>query len=324
MVAIDLKWRQRVMERRQWEAEERGVRFHPPAMVNEVLDYLRVRDLESGIFVDMTVGTGGHTLAILQANPKVKVIGIDIDRSSLEIAAERLADYAGCVMLIHGDMRDVRRLLKQIGINRVDGCLIDPGMSLWQVDSGRGFSYSDDTPLDMRYDLSAQITAQTLLQTLSAAELEGLFVEAGERRHDARCIAQSIVQERRKGGVWTGRSLAKLVMRVKGIRKGHLHPAAKVFMALRMTVNEELDALRTGIMEGAKVLSGRFVVLTYQSQEDRIVKSTFQALTQSPLEGEERAVLRVLTKKPVRPSIQERKQNPRTRSCKLRAAERVI
>lgn len=326
MVAIDRQWLQRVTERRRREAGKQGVRLHPPAMVNEVLDFLRVRPVRRGVFVDMTVGTGGHTLAILQANPKVDVIGIDRDIASLEIAAERLADYADRVTLIHGDMRDVRRLLTQIGVEQVDGCLIDPGLNLWQLDSGRGFSFLDETPLDMRFDMSAPTTAQTLLQTLPASELERLFIEAGERRSDARRLAQAIIQAQQQGSIPTAKALAELVMQVKGMRGGRLHPATKVFMALRMAVNEELDVLRRGIWDGAQVLhrGGRLVVLSYQSLEDRLVKNTFQALAQ-PLEdgGEERAVLRVLTKDPVRPSWEERQRNPRARSCKLRAAERV-
>ena len=325
-MAIDLQWLQRVIERRRREAGETGVRLHPPAMVNEVLDFLRVREVKRGVFLDMTVGTGGHTLAILQANPKVEVIGIDRDAESLEVAAERLADYAARVTLIHGDIRDTRRLLQQIGVERVDGCLIDPGPSLWQMDSKRGFSFLDDAPLDMRMDKSAQITAQTLLQTLSAEELERLFVQVGERHSDARRIAQAIVRERsRSGGIPTAKALAELVAQVKGKRGGRIHPATKVFLALRVTVNEEIDALKGGILEGAHILKrgGRFVVLTYQSLEDKTVKETFASLTEPSGEGEERPLLRILTKDPVRPSFQERQQNPRARSCKLRAAERI-
>ncbi len=325
MVAMDRQWLQRIIERRRREAGEQGVRLHPPAMVNEVLDFLQVRQMRRGVFLDMTVGTGGHTLAILQANPKADVIGIDRDVSSLEIAAERLADYSDRVTLMHGDMRDVRRLLTQIGLNQVDGCLIDPGLNLWQLDSGRGFSFLDNAPLDMRFDMSAQTTAQTLLQTLSVLELERLFIEAGERRSNAWRLAQAIVQAQQQGGIPTAKALAELVMQVKGMRSGRLHPATKVFMALRMAVNEELDALRMGIWDGAQVLKrgGRFVVLSYQSLEDRLVKNTFRALSQPLQDGEERAMLRVLTKDPLRPSWQERQRNPRARSCKLRAAERV-
>lgn len=274
----------------------------------------------------MTVGTGGHTLAILQANPKTEVICIDRDAESLEVAAERLADYADRVTLIYGDMRDASRLLQQVGIDRVDGCLIDPGPSLWQIDSKRGFSFLDDTPLDMRMDRSAQITAQTILQTLSAEELEQLFVQAGERRSDARRIAQAIVRERnRSGGIPTAKALADLVMKVKGVRGGRLHPATKVFLALRMTVNEEIDALKGGISEGTRVLKrgGRIVVLTYQSLEDKVVKETFTKLSQPQSEGERRPLLSIVTKDPVRPSFQERQKNPRARSCKLWAAERI-
>ena len=325
-MAIDLQWLQRVIERRRREAGETGVRLHPPAMVNEVLDFLRVREVKRGVFLDMTVGTGGHTLAILQANPKVEVIGIDRDAESLEVAAERLANYAARVTLIHGDMRDARRLLQQIGVERVDGCLIDPGPSLWQMDSKRGFSFLDETPLDMRMDKSAQITAQTLLQTLSAEELERLFVQVGERHSDACRIAQAIVRERnRSGGIPTAKALAELVAQVKGIRGGRIHPATKVFLALRVTVNEEIDALKGGILEGAHILKrgGRFVVLTYQSLEDKTVKETFASLTEPSREGKERPLLSILTKDPVRPSFQERQRNPRARSCKLRAAERI-
>lgn len=322
-MAIDLQWLQRVIERRRREGE---VRLHPPAMVNEVLQFLKVKEVKRGVFLDMTVGTGGHTLAILQANQKTEVICIDRDAESLEVAAERLADYADRVTLIYGDMRDASRLLQQVGIDQVDGCLIDPGPSLWQIDSKRGFSFLDDTPLDMRMDRSAQITAQTILQTLSAEELEQLFVQAGERRSDARRIAQAIVRERnRSGGIPTAKALADLVMKVKGVRGGRLHPATKVFLALRMTVNEEIDALKGGISEGARVLKrgGRIVVLTYQSLEDKVVKETFTKLLQPQSEGERRPLLSIVTKDPVRPSFQERQKNPRARSCKLWAAERI-
>lgn len=321
-MAIDLQWLQRVIERRRREGE---VRLHPPAMVNEVLQFLKVKEVKRGVFLDMTVGTGGHTLAILQANPKTEVIGIDKDAESLEVAAERLADYADRVTLIYGDMRDASRLLQQVGIDRVDGCLIDPGPSLWQIDSKRGFSFLDDTPLDMRMDRSAQITAQTILQTLSAEELEQLFVQAGERRSDAHRIAQAIVRERnRSGGIPTAKALADLVMKVKGVRGGRLHPATKVFLALRITVNEEIDALKGGISEGARVLKrgGRIVILTYQSLEDKAVKEVFTKLSQPSSEGERRPLLSIVTKDPVRPSFQERQKNPRARSCKLWAAER--
>lgn len=325
MVAIDLTWLQRVRQRRQQEAGGQPQRLHPPAMVNEVLSFLRVAEIRRGIFVDMTVGTGGHALAILQANPRVEVIGIDRDAASLEVAAERLEAFADRVTLIHGDMRDIRRLLAQIGVERVDGCLIDPGVSLWQMDSGRGFSVLDESSLDMRFDVSAEVTAAHLLHTLSAGELERLFTQAGERPSDAKRIAQAIVDTRQKGGIPTAKALADLVARAKGVRGGRIHPATKVFMALRMAVNEELDALRTGIGEAAQTLKrgGRLVVLTYQSLEDRLVKNTLRELSQPPVEEEGRAVLKLLTKHPIGPSFQERQSNPRARSCKLRAAERV-
>ncbi len=325
-MGIDLQWLQRVMERRRREGGEEGVRWHPPAMVEEILMLLKVREVKRGVFVDMTVGTGGHTLAILQANPKVEVIGIDRDAASLEVAAERLAPFADRVTLIHGDMRDAQRLLQQLQVDRVHGCLIDPGISLWQIDSRRGFSFLDESPLDMRMDQSAQVTAQTLLQTLSVDELARMFTQVGERRRDAYNIARAIVRERvQRGGIPTAKALAELVAQVKGVRGGRIHPATKVFLALRIAVNEELDALKGGIEEGARLLrkEGRLVVLSYHSLEDRIVKETLLSLSQPRKEGEQRPVLRLLVKDPLRPSLQERRQNPRARSCKLRAAERV-
>lgn len=295
-------------------------------MVDEVIEFLRVREVKKGVFLDMTVGTGGHALAILKANPKVEIIGIDRDAESLEVAAERLSDFADRVTLIHGDMRDSRRLLSQVGIDKVDGCLIDPGLSLWQVDSKRGFGFLDDSPLDMRIDRSAKINAQTLLQTLSAKELEELFVQVGERRSDASRIAQAIVRERnRSGGIPTAKALAELVARVKGWRERRIHPATKVFLALRIAVNEEIEALKGGTFEGVHLLKrgGRLVVLTYHSLEDKAVKETFAVLAQPLKEGEKRPLVRILTKDPLRPSLQERQQNPRARSCKLRAVERI-
>jgi 16S rRNA (cytosine1402-N4)-methyltransferase len=310
-------------------------RLHKPVMVNEVIKYLNCAEKPDGIFVDMTVGTGGHAEAILSATSKAILIGIDRDEASLEVASERLARFSDRVVLIHGDMRDTVRLLKWIGVEEVDGCLIDPGMSLWQVDQERGFSFRIPAELDMRYDTSQKLTAKDIVNKVSYEELVNMLVMAGERRKKAKDIAQAIVTARAQNPIETTEQLAAIVaeaVKPKGWQR--IHPATRTFMALRIAVNEETDALEQGIRAALHVLrvGGRIVVLTYQSIEDSIVKNLFKAYSQhtpttllSPLpEGEDtQPRLRVLTPKPVRPSPSEIRSNKSARGCKLRAAEKV-
>lgn len=308
-----------------------------PAMVKEVIEYLGCSRKPDGVFVDMTVGTGGHAEAILRAAPNATLIGIDRDEASLEVASERLAEFSGRVVLIHGDMRDVQRLLRLCGIESVDGCLIDPGMSLWQVDQERGFSFRIPAELDMRYDRAQKLTAKDIVNSVSFEELVNMLKAAGERRKKARAIAQAVVEARAKNPIETTEQLAAIIaeaIKPKGWQR--IHPATKAFMALRIAVNEEADALEQGIRAALHVLrvGGRIVVLTYQSIEDRIVKRLFEAYSQltptnlpspfPPLPMVSGAVrVRVLTPKPLRPSRHEIKINRCARGCKLRAAERV-
>ncbi|HID07215.1 MAG TPA: 16S rRNA (cytosine(1402)-N(4))-methyltransferase RsmH, partial [Armatimonadetes bacterium] len=262
---------------------DRAPRLHIPAMVKEVVHYLACYDKPSGIFVDLTVGTGGHAEAILEAAPRATLIGIDRDESSLEVASERLARFGNRVVLIHGDLRDVQRLLAWCGVEEVDGCLIDPGMSLWQVDQARGFSFRIPAELDMRYDRSQRLTARELVNTLSVEQLTHLFEMAGERRNRARNIAKAIAQARSQHSIETTTQLAAIIAdAVKAKRHQRIHPATKPFMALRMAVNDEADALERGTKAALHVLriGGRIVVLTYQSIEDRIVKRILQQHSQ--------------------------------------------
>lgn len=312
-------------------------RLHKPAMVKEVIEYLGCLQKQDGIFVDMTVGTGGHAEAILRAAPRATVIGIDKDEASLEVASERLAEFSGRLILIHGDMRDVQRLLNWIGFERVDGCLIDPGMSLWQVDQKRGFSFRIPAELDMRYDKSQRLTAKDIVNSVSFEELVKMLRVVGERRKRAIAIAKAIVDARTQNPIETTEQLTAIILEaIKPKQWQRIHPATKTFMALRIAVNEEEDALEHGIRAALHVLriGGRIVVLTYQSIEDSIVKRLFEVYSKhtptnlpSPLPppptAGEFVRVRVLTPKPLRPSRSEIRSNRCARGCKLRAAERI-
>ncbi|MCS6861137.1 MAG: 16S rRNA (cytosine(1402)-N(4))-methyltransferase RsmH [Abditibacteriales bacterium] len=310
-------------------------RLHPPAMVEEVLSHLGCRERPDGTFVDCTTGTGGHSLAILEAAPQARLICLDRDARSLEVAKERLYAYRHRVQFRQGDYRQLPEHLENLGITEVDGCLIDAGMSLWQVDDPeRGFSFRVAGPLDMRYDQSQPLTAADLVNRLSQVELADLIRHFTDERW-ARKIAAAIVAQRPITDTVT---LAHIVAAAVPAprRPQKRHPATKTFAALRAAVNEELDALRNGVLVAAKVLAvgGRLVVLTYSSHEDRTVKQTFRTLADfgglkprpevpshdsvPPL-----ALFRILTKKPLVPSASEARQNPRARSAKLRALERL-
>lgn len=310
-------------------------RLHPPAMVEEVLTHLGCRERPNGTFVDCTTGTGGHSLAILEAAPQGQLICLDRDARSLEVAKERLKDHSHRVQFIQGDYRQLDQHLENLGITEVDGCLIDAGMSLWQVDDPeRGFSFRAAGPLDMRYDQSQSLTAADLVNRLSQVELADLIRHFADERW-ARKIAAAIVARR---PITDTTTLARIVAASipANRRPQKIHPATKTFAALRAAVNEEIDALRVGVLVAAGVLTvgGRLVVLTYSSHEDRTVKQTFRTLADSrggkPRPGVPShpsvpplALFKVLTRKPIVPSVREARQNPRARSAKLRALERT-
>ncbi len=292
--------------------------LHEPVMTREVIAFLQPE--KGGIFVDCTVGMGGHALALLEAGA-TRVIGLDRDPAALRIAAETLNKYRDRVELVHSDYRAIAGILEARGIERVDGTVTDMGMSSYQLEAeGRGFSFQRDDPLDMRMDTTTGPTAAELLRRSEESEIADAIYEFGEERYSRR-IARGIVQARTTDPVETTAQLAAIVRRAVP-RRGfsRIDPATRTFQALRIWVNRELDDVDTFLTALAHRLAigARLVVIAFHSLEDRIVKHTLRAL--APRDG---AALRILTKKPVTPLADELERNPRARSAKLRAAECV-
>lgn len=293
--------------------------WHQPVMGSEVLHYLNPRP--GTTIVDGTVGTGGHSLLILpHVLPTGRLVAIDRDQTALQLARKRLTEFIPQATFVRENYRTLPAILKELRIPRVDGVLLDLGMSSLQVDCAeRGFSFSREGPLDMRMDSGQEATAEALVNALTADELAMIFETFGEERF-AKRIASRIVSERRVHPITTTTQLARLIVEAVPSRVSHgrLHPATRVFQALRMAVNDELGALE-GVLGGVGELlnpGGRAVIVTFHSLEDRLVKHAFA-------QGMRDGAWTVLTKKPVRPSEEEVAQNPRARSAKLRAIERL-
>jgi 16S rRNA (cytosine1402-N4)-methyltransferase len=292
-------------------------RVHEPVLTAEAMALLAPE--RGGLFVDCTVGLGGHTQALLEAGA-TKVLGLDRDRDALRMAGERLTAFGERVELVHADYRDLPRVLDQRGVAGVAGALADLGVSSMQLDAeGRGFSFRRDEPLDMRMDQSQGPTAADLLRQAGEEELANVIFEHGEERYSRR-IARAVVAARRTTEIATTGQLAQLVRRAvphRGYQR--IDPATRTFQALRIWVNRELEQLDEFLGTAcSRLLTGaRLVVITFHSLEDRIVKHAFRALAQG------RAALQVLTKRPIVPGDAEIERNPRARSAKLRAIERL-
>ena len=291
---------------------------HAPVLTAEVLQYLRPE--RGGLFVDCTVGLGGHSRALLEAGA-TRVVGLDRDLQALAAARETLAPWADRVELVHADYRALDEVLDRQGISLVDGALADLGVSSLQLDGpGRGFSFQRDEPLDMRMDGTSDETAADLVARSTERDLADAIYAYGEERFSRR-IARAIVQARRAQPIATTGGLAAIVRRALP-RRGHMRidPATRTFQALRIWVNQELDGLDRFLEAAVRRLriGARLVVISFHSLEDRIVKHTLRALQQGRDAG-----MKVLTRKPVVPGDDEVQGNPRARSAKLRAAERM-
>lgn len=289
--------------------------IHAPVLRDEILDWLRLRG--DGVYVDATLGLGGHGEALLERTaPAGRLIGYEWDAEALGRARERLAGFGDRLIVVHASYADLATELERLRIERIDGLIADLGVSSLQLDQAdRGFSFRVDRPLDMRMDLRRETTAADLVGRLSEEQLADIFYHYGEERQ-ARRIARFLVQARQEEPVTSTGRLAAIVAAAVPAKyhPPRVHVATKVFQALRIAVNGELDNLTRLLRTAPAVLAagGRIGIITFHSLEDRIVK---QAFAQHP-------DFRVLTKKPIEPSAEEVHRNPRARSAKLRVAER--
>ena len=337
----------RAMSRADEESPRSAGSFHQPVMVDEVVRGLEAAD--GGIYLDGTLGQGGHSVAILSAgnptpeptvtgpqssSPPTRVIGIDLDQRSLNDAAQRLSPFGPRFTPLQGNYSQMVTLAASCGIQEVDGVLLDLGFSSRQVDrAGYGLSFQANEALDMRYDDRQGLTAGELINEASEGELAGIFRRFGEEPK-GRAIASAIVKERQARPIRTTFELADLVTRISPARRGHrIHPATRVFQALRIAVNGELDNLQAGLDAALTLLrdGGRLAVISYHSLEDRIVKKfmAYQAADCLCPPGLPECIcgkapaLAVVNRRVLRPGGLEVASNPRSRSARLRLARRT-
>ncbi len=309
--------------------------LHVPVLLERTLELLGAAIEQPGaVLVDCTLGLGGHAEAFLTQFPQLTLIGIDRDASALALAAKRLEKFGERAKFSHATYDEIQEVLAEHGFDSADAVLLDLGVSSMQLDEAdRGFAYSFDAPLDMRMDSSESLTAAQVLNSYSEQELARIFKEFGEERY-AKQIASSIVEKRKAQSFSNSAELAKLIVAIvpfiPGKSKGH--PAKRVFQALRIEVNSELDVLRDAMPAAiaSLALGGRILILSYQSLEDRIVKQALSAASTSsapldmPIELPEQApLLRLLVKGAEQASEKEVLQNPRAASVRLRAAEKI-
>jgi len=302
--------------------------------VNEVVELLKPKS--SGFYVDGTIGLGGHASAILQAcAPDGRLLGIDLDAEALAVAREKLSEHKERLILVHGNFANLDCILKKESIAEVDGVLLDVGVSSLQLDTPeRGFSFLHAGPLDMRMDTTQSLSAAQVVNQSRQDELADIFMRFGEERW-AQKIAHRIVQARKIQPITTTLQLAEIVQRaiLGKSTKGRIHPATRVFQALRIYVNSELTHLNLGLDCAVAALKpgGRIGVISFHSLEDRMVKERFRTLSltcicppKTPIcVCHHKPSLHILTKRPIIPKPDEIRQNPRSRSAKLRVAEKI-
>lgn len=294
--------------------------MHRPVMLEEVLAWLRPR--AGGMYLDGTIGAGGHSRAILEASgPEGRIIGLDRDAAAVAAAREKLSAFGDRALILQAEYRDAAGVVRDATARGLDGALLDLGVSSMQLETAvRGFSFMAEGPLDMRMDQREPLTAADLVNRLPEKELARVLFEYGEERYSRR-IARAIIRRREKEPILTTLALVDVIRGTvpPAYLHGRLHFATRTFQALRIAVNHELEDLGSSLRLVAELLhpGGRLVVLSFHSLEDRIVKHTFRALA-----GGADAGFAVLTKRPVEPSERECADNPRARSAKLRVLER--
>ena len=292
--------------------------YHTPVMVEEVLRFLQVHP--GGLYIDATAGEGGHSEAILRnCLPGGKVLGLDVDPQAVEAARARLEGFMAAVIVERESYANLAQAAARNGLQQVDGILLDLGIGSLQLDgSHRGFSFNSEDELDMRFNPDEELTAGEVVNRYSEKDLSRILREYGEEPR-ARSIARWIVRSR---PINTASELADTVRRAYGGRRGRTDPATRTFQALRISVNREIDNLKEVLPQTIDLLrpGGRLAVIAYHSVEDRVVKEFIRA--QSSLRGQI-PTLRAITRKVVRPTVQETSSNPRARSARLRVAERL-
>ena len=306
---------------------------HQPVLLKECIRALNLRPY--GYYVDCTLGGAGHSLGILATEPTINLIGIDQDPAAIARASHRLVNFGKQVTLVQENFRHLKKILADLKISKVNGILLDIGVSSFQLDKAeRGFSYQHKARLDMRMDPRNPLDAWTVVNTYNQEELARILLEYGEEKWAAR-ISKFIVHQRAGASIDTTEDLVTVIKKAVpiGARTGGPHPARRTFQAIRIAVNDELGALREVLEQAVQVLDsqGRLLVISFHSLEDRLVKKYFQEL-----EGKcicppglpvcscgQEAVARTLTSKPIVASAEERERNPRSRSAKLRVAEKL-
>lgn len=304
---------------------------HQPVLRPEVVQLLKAA--EGGLFVDCTLGLGGHAEAILEASSGSRLIGIDRDSETLELARQQLLPFHDRIRLFAENFKNLPLILNRLEIGRVDGILVDLGVSSFQLlEPERGFSFLANGPLDMRMDRRQKLTAASLVNSLPESELADLFYRFGEEKR-SRAIARAIGRERSKGELTTTEQLSRIVEKINP-RATRIHPATRVFQALRIAVNNELHGLDEFIRSAVPFLKqgGRIAVIAFHSLEDRIVKVTFNELAgrcvcEKSVElclCPREKVIEIITRKPVCAAVSELAANPRSRSARLRVAEKAV
>lgn len=305
---------------------------HRSVLLDECIEGLAIKP--DGIYVDGTCGGGGHSFEIAKRLTTGRLIGIDQDEDAIQAASKRLSVYGDKITMVRSNFSELSDICKDLGIERIDGLLIDLGVSSFQLDEAeRGFSYSADAPLDMRMDQRKELSAYDVVNTYSEEELRRILFEYGEEKFSAK-IAERIVIERSRSPIKTTLELSELIKSAipAAARNGGHHPAKRSFQAIRIEVNGELDVISPAINSAASLLNkgGRMAIITFHSLEDRIVKQTYAKLAEGCICPKSFPVcvcgnkpkIKIITKKPILPSSKELEENPRSRSAKLRVAEK--
>lgn len=306
---------------------------HYSVMLDETVDGLNVHS--GGIYTDGTLGGGGHSFEILSRCENVRLIGIDQDTDALAAAGKRLGDFKESVTYVNDNFRNINSILDGLGIDKIDGMVLDLGVSSYQLDNAeRGFSYMQDAPLDMRMNKTAEFSAYDVVNSYSEQQLTDIFYRYGEENWSKR-IAQFIVDKRKIKPVETTHELSDIIKAAipQAARKDVAHPEKRVFQAIRIEVNGELELLKSALCDIVKRLNkgGRLSVITFHSLEDRIVKQTFSELAKGctcPADFPvcvcgKKPEIKIITRKPILPSRKELEENSRSKSAKLRIAEKL-